>query len=30
VDTIFPLHRIADAHRALTEPGHRGKLVLVP
>ncbi|WP_239159606.1 NAD(P)-dependent alcohol dehydrogenase [Winogradskya humida] len=30
VDTIFPLQRIADAHRALTEPGHRGKLVLVP
>ncbi|WP_244876045.1 NAD(P)-dependent alcohol dehydrogenase [Winogradskya consettensis] len=30
VDTVFPLRRIADAHRALTEPGHRGKLVLVP
>jgi NADPH:quinone reductase-like Zn-dependent oxidoreductase len=30
VDTVFPLDRIADAHRALAEPGNRGKLVLVP
>ena len=28
VDTVYPLDKINDAHRALTESGHRGKLVL--
>lgn len=28
VDTVYPLQNIADAHRALAEPGHQGKLVL--
>ena len=28
VGAVYPLERIADAHRALTESGHHGKLVL--
>ena len=28
VDTVYPLQRIADAHRALTDSGHHGKLVV--
>ena len=28
IDTVYPLRQIADAHRALTHPGRRGKLVL--
>jgi NADPH:quinone reductase-like Zn-dependent oxidoreductase len=28
IDTVYPLARIAEAHRALEEPGRRGKLVL--
>jgi NADPH:quinone reductase-like Zn-dependent oxidoreductase len=28
VDTVYPLRRITDAHRALTESGRRGKIVV--